>query len=72
MTDHKQMIERLKQQNMNPDLPQAQREANELRIKWLEILHREKPSKNETVFYDAIQQRLVHGYSITPASLLKA
>jgi hypothetical protein len=71
MTDHKQIIERLKQQNMNPDLPQSQREANELRCMWLEILHREKPSKTKTVFYDAVQQRLAHGYSITPNGLLR-
>lgn len=70
MTDHKQIIERLKQQNMNPDLPQSQREANEHRITWLEILHREKPAKTKTVFYDAVQQRLAHGYSISPNSLL--
>ncbi|WP_456273836.1 hypothetical protein [Bacillus sp. AK031] len=70
MTDHKQIIERLKQQNMNPDLPQSQREANEHRITWLEILHKEKHSKTKTVYYDAVQQRLAHGYSVRPASLL--
>jgi hypothetical protein len=70
MTDHKQIIEHLKQQNMNPDLPQSQREANEHRITWLEILHMEKPSKTKTVYYDAVQQRLAHGYSVSPASLL--
>jgi hypothetical protein len=70
MTEYQQIIDRLKQQNMNPDLPQAQREANELRCKWLEILHREKPAKVKTVFYDAVQQRLAHGYSISPTSLL--
>ncbi|MGY8620194.1 hypothetical protein ACN6A9_01255 [Bacillus safensis] len=71
MTDYKQIIEQLKKQNMNPDVPQAQREANELRCKWLEILHKEKPVKVKTVFYDAVQQRLSHGYSISPASLLQ-
>jgi len=72
MLDHLQVIERLKQQNMNPDLPQAQREANELRIQWIKMLHREKPSTTQTVFYDAVQKRLIHGYSITPASLLRS
>ncbi|MEH7035634.1 hypothetical protein V7054_26120 [Priestia megaterium] len=72
MTDYLQTIERLKQQNMNPDLPQSQREANELRIQWLTWLNKEKPAKVETTFLDPIQGRLTtYGYSYTPASLLQ-
>lgn len=71
MNDHLQIIERLEIQNMNPDISQGQRDANEHRIQWLKILHKEKPAKTKTVFYDAIRNRLEHGYSITPASLLR-
>ncbi|WML40756.1 hypothetical protein RCG19_03430 [Neobacillus sp. OS1-2] len=70
MMDYKQVIERLEKQNMNPDTTEAQREANNFRISWLKMIHREKPSKTKTVFYDAVQQRLVHGNSVTPNGLL--
>ena len=71
MNDWKKIIERLNEQKMNPDLTEGEIEALEHRAKWIEILHREKPEKTKTVFYDAIQQRLEHGYSITTASLLR-
>ncbi|MBV7505649.1 hypothetical protein KW850_10315 [Bacillus sp. sid0103] len=70
MTDYKQIIEQLKQQNMNPNTSESQREANSFRVKWLEMLHKEKPAPTKIVFYDAVQQRLAHGYSITPNKLL--
>ncbi len=71
MTDYQQIIEQLKLQNMNPDLPQSQKEANELRIQWLTWLNKEKPAKTETTFLDPVYGRLTtHGYSYTPASLL--
>lgn len=70
MNDYKQMIERLNQQNMNPDLPQAQREANELRTQWLTWLSREKAEKVQTTYLDPIYGRLTtHGYTYTPASM---
>ena len=72
MNDYKQIIEQLKQQNMNPDLPQSQREANELRIQWLTWLNRDKPAKTEMTFLDPVHGRLTtHGYAFTPASLLR-
>jgi len=71
MTDYLQVIERLEQQNMNPNTTEAQRESNSFRIQWLKRLHKEKPAPTKTVFYDAVQERLAHGYSITPNGLLR-
>lgn len=71
MTDYKEIIKRLEQQNTLPDTTEAQREANIFRIEWLKRLNKEKPSCTTTIFYDAVQQRLAHGYSITPNGLLQ-
>jgi hypothetical protein len=70
MTDYEKIIKRLEQQNMNPDTTAAQKEANNFRVQWLKKLHREKPSVTKTTFYDPIQERLAHGYAISPSSLL--
>lgn len=71
MTEYKEIIMQLEAQNALPDTTKAQRECNNHRISWLSRLHKAKPPITETVFYDAVQQRLAHGYSLTPNSLLK-
>jgi hypothetical protein len=70
MAEYKEIIKQLEAQNALPDTTNAQRECNNHRISWLNRLHKAKPSTTETVFYDAVQQRLAHGYSITPNALL--
>lgn len=70
MSECKEIIKQLEAQNALPDTTNAQKESNNHRISWLTRLHKEKPSKTKTVYYDAVQQRLAHGYSVSPASLL--
>jgi hypothetical protein len=70
MTDWKTIVSRFELQLDNPDLTNGERAAIEHRIKWITLLNREKPSTAPTVYYDAVQQRLAHGYSISPNGLL--
>jgi len=72
MTDHLEMIERLERQNMNPDLPKSQREANELRIQWLGWLHRDKPVHKPTNGTDVILEACKDpNYRCTPRLMLQ-
>lgn len=71
MTDWKEVVSKFESQLDNPDLTQGERDALKHRIQWITLLNRQKPTMTETVFYDAVQQRLAHGYSLTPNSLLK-
>ncbi|WP_312096088.1 hypothetical protein [Niallia sp.] len=71
MTDWKEVVSKFERQLDNPDLTNGEREAIEHRIKWITLLNKEKPPVSKTTFYDAVQHRLAHGYSISPASLLQ-
>jgi hypothetical protein len=72
MTDWKTIVSRFERQLDNPDLTDGERAAIEHRIKWIEMLNRQKPSRTETTFCDPVYARLTEdGYSLTPASLLK-
>lgn len=72
MTDHKQIIKRLEQQNELVDTTEGQREANRLRIQWFEWLHRDKPEYTPTNATDVIMERLKDNrFTCTPASLLQ-
>lgn len=63
--------ELLRMQNLNPNTTHAQREANEHRLKCLEILSREKQPYTPPVFYDAIYEAITNPRgSVTPLSLL--
>lgn len=71
MINHLEMIERLKQQNMNPDTTEAQREANIFRCEWLERLHRDKPIYQPTIATDPVYEALTNPhFRGTVASLL--
>jgi hypothetical protein len=72
MTDWKTIVARFERQLDNPDLTNGERAAIEHRIKWITMLNRGKPSRTQSTFLDPVQQRLAHGYSITPASLLRS
>ncbi|MGW6384417.1 hypothetical protein [Peribacillus butanolivorans] len=68
MTNHLEMIERLKQQNMLPDTTEPQREANIFRCEWLERLHRDKPTHQPTIATDIVMERLKDKYLNIQAS----
>ncbi|MFE0620060.1 hypothetical protein ACFW1J_01480 [Priestia aryabhattai] len=55
MNDYKQIIKRLEKQKITPNTTVSQRDANTFRMKWLEMLNREKTLRTETIFYDTVQ-----------------
>ena len=71
MIDHKDIIERLEQQNNWMDTTEAQREANKLRIQWLNWLNKEKPQVKHAASTDILMEaHKQSGYRCTPRSLL--
>lgn len=71
MIDHKDIIERLEQQNNWIDTTEAQREANKMRISWLNWLHKEKPQTKPTNATDILMEAHKQpNYRCTPRSLL--
>lgn len=68
-----EFVEQLKMQNMNPNTTQAQKEANEWRMRWIKILSKEKNTQSEATFYDPIYESLVNPEKVVrPSSLLIA
>lgn len=71
MLDHIQIIARFKDQLMNPDLTEGERDALQHRITWLEMLHRPKPTYKPTNGTDILLEALKDpNYRCTPNSLL--
>ncbi|NSL68293.1 hypothetical protein [Bacillus toyonensis] len=71
MTDYLTMIRKLEVANENPDISEAQKEANEFRIKWLKGIHRDKPVCTSSESTDVIWQRIMHpNYSCAPNRML--
>ena len=71
MIDHKDIIERLEQQNSWVDTTEAQRQANKWRISFLKAVHKEKPQTSPTNATDILlEAHKQPGYRCTPRSLL--
>lgn len=58
MTDALRIIERLKNENDRIDITSSQREANELRIKWLTVLSEERVVSPPTQSTDIVMEHL--------------
>lgn len=58
MTNELQIIERLKRENEKIDITDCQREANELRIKWLTVLSKEREDTQPRQAPDIVMEHL--------------
>ncbi|WP_404427166.1 hypothetical protein LG296_15205 [Ureibacillus chungkukjangi] len=72
MTNYESLIERLLDENSRVDTTDAQREANEFRIKQIRLLNRPLPPVTPYLRFDPISVRLQdNSYSYSPKKLLE-
>ena len=72
MTNWKEIVSKFERQLDNSDLTTGERDALKHRIKWITMLHREKPSYQPTKATDPVYEALTNpNYRGTPASLLQ-
>ncbi|MEL3961300.1 hypothetical protein MKZ01_08480 [Lysinibacillus endophyticus] len=71
MKDYESLIERLFDENSRVDTTDAQREANEFRIKQIRLMNRPIPPNTPYIRFDPITERLQDSnYSYAPSKLL--
>ena len=72
MTDALQIIERLKNENEKIDTTDCQREANELRIKWLTALSEERvvspPIQSKDIVMEHLKAQYLNSKAINQSS----
>lgn len=71
-SDYEQLIKRLEEENSRVDTKEAQREANEWRIKYIKMFNRPKSPDAPYVLLDAVRNALATpGYTCAPNRLLE-